>query len=252
VHEATDWPADARRDRLIGDWHLYQRTGGHRTSTDDLITAWYAVHRCVERPLRYLDLGCGVGSVLLMTSHKLRPQVAHGVEAQTRSVAMACRTISELPANDCVITVEHGDIRSAEFRDGPYDLVTGSPPYFPVDAGTLPGDPQKRDCRFDTRGGVEAYLEVAVRAMTDTARLYLVFQTRQTDRLMHAATRCDLHLGGKAEFLKRTDRPQPFLTVFEFGRRPAATPHHVRCFVRNAGGNFSPEYRRIRTELGVE
>ncbi|MBW2381349.1 MAG: hypothetical protein JRG70_17685 [Deltaproteobacteria bacterium] len=81
----TEWPHDAGRDRLIGDWHIYQRTGGHRTSTDDLITAWYAVHRNPNPPARYLDLGCGVGSVLLMVSHKLRPKTALGVEAQAHA-----------------------------------------------------------------------------------------------------------------------------------------------------------------------
>ena len=47
--EPVGWPDDAGRDRLIGDWHIFQRSGGHRTSTDDLITA------CLERfapPLR--------------------------------------------------------------------------------------------------------------------------------------------------------------------------------------------------------
>lgn len=249
---STEWPADARRDRLIGDWYLYQRTGGHRTSTDDLITAWYAVHRCTERPKRYLDLGCGVGSVLLMTSHKLRPPVVHGVEAQIQSVAMARRSISELPTNECSFRVHHDDIRDIEFNDGLYDLVTGSPPYFPIDAGSLPGDPQKRDCRFDTRGGVEAYLEAAVRAMTQTARLYLVFQTRQTDRLIRAASRSELYLGGKAEFQKRTVLEQPFLTVFEFGRSPATSPHHVKYVVRDASGEITPEYLRMRAELGVQ
>ena len=34
LQEPTGWPEDARRDRLIGDWYIYQRTGGHRTSTD--------------------------------------------------------------------------------------------------------------------------------------------------------------------------------------------------------------------------
>ena len=80
----------------------------------------YAVHRRPERPLRYLDLGCGVGSVLLMIGHKLRPSVAHGVEAQSGSVAMARRAISELPANDCVFRVDHGDMRNVEFDDVPY------------------------------------------------------------------------------------------------------------------------------------
>ena len=77
--EPTGWPADARRDRLIADWHIYQRRGGHRTSTDDLITAWYAVHRRPQRPQRYLDLGCGVGSVLLMVSHK--PSISNCVKS---------------------------------------------------------------------------------------------------------------------------------------------------------------------------
>ncbi|MBW2376977.1 MAG: hypothetical protein JRF55_13495 [Deltaproteobacteria bacterium] len=89
--DAKDWPEDAGRDRLIGDWHIYQRTGGHRTSTDDLITAWYAVHRNPDPPERYLDLGCGVGSVLLMVSHKLRPKIVLGVEAQAQSLMMARR-----------------------------------------------------------------------------------------------------------------------------------------------------------------
>jgi len=95
------WPNDAGHDRLIGDWHAYQRTDGHRTSTDDLFTAWYAVHRQPHGPARYLELGCGVGSVLLMVSHPLRPRSVLGVEAQAQSVAMARRVIAELP--------EHGN-----------------------------------------------------------------------------------------------------------------------------------------------
>jgi len=245
------WPTDVRRDRLIGDWYLYQRSEGHRTSTDDLITSWYAVHRHPARPERYLDLGCGVGSVLLMISHKLRPPVAHGVEAQPGSVAMARRSIAELPGNDIAFRVEQGDIRDHELGDAPYDLVTGSPPYFPVGSGSLPSDPQKRDCRFDTRGGVEAYLQAAARAMSEAGRFYLVFQTRQTERLMRAARRHGLHLGGRAEFLKRADSRQPFLTVFEFGRRPSGAPHHAICVVRDARGEITPEYLSMRAELGV-
>ena len=54
------WPEDAGRDRIIGDWHIWQRKGGHRTSTDDVLTAWFAASRFGRRPERYLDLGCGV------------------------------------------------------------------------------------------------------------------------------------------------------------------------------------------------
>ncbi len=248
-HE-TPWPADARRDRLIGDWHLYQRTGGHRTSTDDLITAWYAVHRAPSPPKRYLDLGCGVGSVLLMVSHKLRPAVAHGIEAQEQSVALARRSIHELPQSQCTISVEHADLRDAQPIDD-YDLVTASPPYFPLSAGVLPRDAQRRACRFEERGGVEAYLAAASQALGDDGRLYLVFQTNGCDRVLAAASSQRLECTGQAEFRMRTTRPDPFLSVFEFSKRAAKAVHHFSCAVRDDSGAWTQEYQRVRAELGV-
>ncbi len=249
--ESSRWPSDASRDRLIGDWHIYQRSGGHRTSTDDLITAWYAVHRNPSPPHRYLDLGCGVGSVLLMVSHKLRPQTAVGVEAQTQSVVMAVRAITELPQHEGHIEVRRADFRDVDFESDRYDLITGSPPYFPLDTGVVPDDPQRRACRFEERGGVEAYAEAASRAMTDTARIYLVFQTRWSERVTTSAADHDLHLTGQADFFARADNPDPFLSVFEFSRRSTESPHHFRCAVRNAEGEVTPEYQRVRVELGV-
>ncbi|MBW2189262.1 MAG: methyltransferase domain-containing protein [Deltaproteobacteria bacterium] len=245
------WPDDAARDRLIGDWHIYQRTGGHRTSTDDLITAWYAVHRNPNPPVRYLDLGCGVGSVLLMVSHKLRPTTAFGVEVQAQSVDMATRAIAELPEHESHIEVRHADFRDFDFGSERYDLITGSPPYFPLNAGVLPDDPQRRACRFEERGGVEAYLEAATRAMTERSRFYIVFQTRWSERVTASATRHGLQLTGQADFSTRADNPDPFLTVFEFSRQPAETVHRFSCSVRGANGAITPEYQRIRLELGV-
>jgi tRNA1Val (adenine37-N6)-methyltransferase len=245
------WPDDAGRDRLIGDWHIYQRAGGHRTSTDDLITAWYAVHRNPQRPARYLDLGCGVGSVLLMVSHKLRPRVAFGIEAQAESVVMARRAIAELPEPAVDIDVRCADFRNVDFGGQCYDLITGSPPYFPLDAGVLPDDPQRRACRFEERGGVEDYLETATRAMDERSRFYIVFQTRWCERVTTAAAQHGLQLTGQADFFTRAGNSDPFLTVFELSRRPVASPHQFRCSVRDSDGEVSPEYQRIRLELGV-
>lgn len=245
------WPDDAGRDRLIGDWHIYQRAGGHRTSTDDLITAWYAVHRNPQRPARYLDLGCGVGSVLLMVSHKLRPKVAFGIEAQAESVVMAKRAIAELPEPAVAIDVRCADFRNVDFGGQCYELITGSPPYFPLDAGVLPDDPQRRACRFEERGGVEDYLETATRAMSERSRFYVVFQTRWCGRVTTSAAQHGLQLTGQADFFARAGNSDPFLTVFEFSRRPVASPHHVRCSVRDSNGEVSPEYQRVRLELGV-
>lgn len=51
-------------DRLAGDFVIFQRRRGHRHSTDDLLTAWYAItHAPTPAPARLLDLGSGIGSV---------------------------------------------------------------------------------------------------------------------------------------------------------------------------------------------
>src|SRR3954466_4841951 len=57
---------------LTGDWRLFQKQVGHRLSLDDLGPAWVAPRRRdPARALRALDLGCGLGSVLLMVAWKL-------------------------------------------------------------------------------------------------------------------------------------------------------------------------------------
>src|SRR3990170_4343828 len=53
---------------LTGDWRIFQRVGGHRWSLDDLVTAHAAAAAVAAPPARALDLGCGVGSVLMMVA----------------------------------------------------------------------------------------------------------------------------------------------------------------------------------------
>lgn len=249
--EPQGWPEDAAADRLIGDWHIYQRKGGHRTSTDDLITAWYAIHRRPQRPERYLDLGCGIGSVMLMVSYKLQPGVSQGVEAQPQSAAMAQRSIQELPEHTCDLRVQNADFRDVDFGEQRFDLVTGSPPYFPLHTGVLPKDSQRRACRFEARGGVEVYLETAARALSETGRFYLVFPSRSHERVSEAAVEYQLFVTGRADFLMRADRDEPFLSVFEFARTPVESAHFFSCPVRDAEGEVSEAYQKIRVELGV-
>jgi tRNA1(Val) A37 N6-methylase TrmN6 len=210
------------------------------------------VHRRPRTPTRYLDLGCGIGSVMLMVCHRLRPERARGVEAQPQSVEMARRAVAELPEYGEAIELMHSDFRELEDDPEGFELITGSPPYFPLSDGVLPADPQRRACRFEARGGVEAYLETAARMLRPEGRFYLVFQTRWDERVLAAARDADLQLTGRADFQMRRDRPDPFLTVYEFAREAAASVHRFTCPVREADGAISPEYLRIRSELGVD
>jgi len=57
---------------LTGDFRIFQLIDGHRWSIDDLATAWFALRQVRDRQVNTtVDLGCGIGSVLLMTAWAL-------------------------------------------------------------------------------------------------------------------------------------------------------------------------------------
>lgn len=251
--EPDGWPSDAARERIIGDWYLYQRRGGHRTSTDDVLTAWMATMRHRGVPRAYLDLGCGVASVLLMTAHRLRPSTSLGIEAQAQSVAMARRSLEELPCERRVARIVHSDFRDFDPGNARFDLITGSPPYFPLGTGSLPADAQRRACRFEARGGVEAYCEIAARCLSSEGRFYFVFQSTWDARVQAALRSAGLVLSARLDAKMRVDRDQDFLTVYEASlRRTTPRPEAFGVAIRDQNGAITPGYTRARRELGLE
>src|ERR1700754_2392519 len=52
-------------DGLTEGWTIAQRVKGHRHSTDDLLTGWYAAETA-PHARRLLDLGAGIGGVGLL------------------------------------------------------------------------------------------------------------------------------------------------------------------------------------------
>ena len=251
TQSTTPWPDDAVHDRLIADWSIYQRRGGHRTGTDDFLAAWFAVSHCGGEVERYLDLGCGIGSVLLMTAQVLRPTVSIGIEAQPQSAMMAQRSVDELPANAPSVQVMLGDIREHGSLPGQFDLISGSPPYFPLNAGVLPKDEQRRACRFEVRGGVEDYCRAAAAALTPDGTFTLVHQTTWHPRVSAAAAEAGLHEIARADVHMRVDRPDPFLSVYAFGKAPSEST--VTTFsVREVDGSWTTAYQRARAAMGYQ
>jgi len=250
--EPTGWPEDAIYDALVANWSIYQRENGHKTSTDDVLTAWYAAKNMNPRtPNRYLDLGCGIGSVLLLTSHALRPKYSLGIEAQAQSALMAQKSVSKLPT-DLSIQIIHSDFRAAidAERSRCFDLVTGSPPYFPVGTGTMSKDYQRSACRFELRGGVEAYCASAAQAMSETGSFILVHQTEWNERVLKAAKQAELYLHSQLNVLMREDRDRPFLSVYCF-RRAKAVPTYDGFAIRTASGRITERYKSARAEIGL-
>lgn len=249
------WPDDATHDRLIGAWRFYQRRGGHRTSTDDILAAWLAVRLWSgEPPARYIDIGCGIGSVLLMTAHRLRPLKSYGIEAQSQSATMAHRSVQELPSDAPPIDIVHADLREMDLPRA--DLITGSPPYFPVGTGVPSPDPQRFACRFETRGGVEAYCKAAARLLAPEGLFTMVFIARETPRVEAAAEAAGLVECARSLWKTREDHDEPFLSVHAFclpdAARAKAPRQIIEGSVRQANGEYAQSYADVRSLMGLD
>ncbi len=156
-----DVPPEETLDYISGHFRLFQLRDGHRFSTDDVLTAWYGTSWCPTASA-ILDLGSGIGSVATIAAWRLPGARLVAIEAQEVSVALA-RKSARFNGLE-----ERYEIRHADFRDAGalaecehFDLVLGSPPYFPVGSGIEGAHPQKVACRFESRGDIADYCRVA-------------------------------------------------------------------------------------------
>src|SRR5436190_3908053 len=115
-------------DYISGYYSIFQFSKGHRFSTDDVLTAWYAT-QWAPRVERAADLGSGIGSVALIVAWRLPGARIMTVEAQADSVRLARKSVRYNGLDDR-FAIHHGDLRAFAPQER-FDLVTGSPPYFP-------------------------------------------------------------------------------------------------------------------------
>src|SRR5579859_4164833 len=139
-------------DAISGHFRLYQLRNGHRFSTDDVLTAWYGTSWCPTAQTA-LDLGSGIGSVGMIAAWRLPGARFVTIEAQAESAALAKKSAC-YNGLEPRYEIRHGDFRAPEMLrpDEKFDLVLGSPPYFPLGTGIEGDHPQKVACRFELRG----------------------------------------------------------------------------------------------------
>ena len=248
VRETDPELGELTLDRLTRDVWLWQRKAGHRFSADDVVTAWVAA-RARPRAHDVLDLGCGLGTVLLHLAWSMPAARLVGVEAQAMSYALCMRNIAHNRLGERV-AAWHGDLREVRL-DGPFDLVTGTPPYFPPSAALDAEDPQRAYARIEYRGGVEAYITAAARVLAPDGALVLCGDARAEERVATAATSHGLVVTARCEVGPREPRP-PLFSVWTLERADDSPPTTTRFALRDAAGHRTAEAAALRAFSGLQ
>jgi tRNA1Val (adenine37-N6)-methyltransferase len=235
---------------LTGDWRILQRVDGHRWSLDDLVTGWVAAERAAA-PRRILDLGCGIGSVLLMLAWRFPGADIVGVEAQAISVDLARRSIAWNGVETRCRLIE-GDLRDVALVAGlgTFDLVTGTPPYLPIGTAGESRRVQKAACTVEHRGGIEAYCDAAAATLAPGGVFVACEQGAQTARVVAAARAAGLVVTHALPVVPRAGKA-PLFAVHAMRRGTDGTETLPSLVVRDAHGVRTPAFRALRAAMGM-
>jgi tRNA1(Val) A37 N6-methylase TrmN6 len=256
AHASPEVAPNETLDAISGHFRIFQLRDGHRFSTDDVLTAWYGT-TWAPSPARVLDLGSGIGSVGMIAAWRLPGSRFVTIEAQEESVRLARRSAA-YNGLDARYEIRLGDFRNDETVavDEEFDLVLGSPPYFPPGSGIEGDHPHKVACRFETRGDIGDYARVASAHLTPGGLFACVFPETDRARVEDAAKRTQLTIVRRRPVVFREGEP-PLVALFAMVRQ-ADLPLHMRertwveppLVIRCADGSVHPEYAAIKLAVG--
>ena len=140
--------------------------------------------------------------------------------------------------------------------DEQFDLVVGSPPYFPPGTGIEGDHPQKIACRFELRGDINDYAQVAAVHLEAGGIFACVFPEEQRERVERAASRTALSIVRRRPVVFREGEP-PLITLFAMVRA-GDLPERMRArtwiepplIIRSADGSIHPEYAAVKLAVG--
>jgi tRNA1Val (adenine37-N6)-methyltransferase len=238
------------RDRLTRDIWLVQRARGHRFSSDDVITAFVAA-RAAPDARRILDLGCGIGSVLLHLAWTHPCATLVGVEAQDVSYELLVRNVAAAERCRDRIAIHHGDLRELA-TEPEFSLVTGTPPYFPIGNAVDAMDTQRAYARIEYRGGIEDYLAAAGRALAPGGVAVVCGDARASERASAGAAAAGLEIVARLDAIPRAGQPALFAvwTLRHATGAPVAAAHSALT-LRDEAGAVTADARMLRAFSGL-
>ena len=181
------------------------------------------------------------------------------VEAQSESVDLARKSARFNGLTD------RYEIRAGDFRETgilkqeeKFDLITGSPPYFPPETGVKSEHPQKLACRFELRGTVADYCTTAAKHLADGGFFACVFpiEPAQLARVIAGAREAGLVIVRQRPVIFR-EGEAPLVGLFGMMRRGdlpewfrGQTWEEPALIIRTRAGEIHPEYSAVKLAIG--
>jgi len=240
-------------DGLCDGISIYQYTKGHRFSTDDVLVAAIAATR-IHNATKILELGSGIGTIGLVLSQVFRSANLTTIEAQEISYSLALRSIelNGLSNRFHPILSDFREVHS-QLAENEFDLIIGSPPYFPLSSGVLPTHPQKRACRFEERGTVHDYCITASQYLGSTGIFVFVFPIDpevQHQRVIQSISSSGLFLKEEIHVALKAGK-KPLLGLFVLTKLTSSSTTKTSITIRDSQGQITAEYLALREKIGM-
>ena len=161
---------------FLGQYRLTQSDDCFKLGRDSVLLADFAT---VRPGWQVCDLGCGVGSLLLLLSQRAERLVRFGVELDPEAAELARRNLRDNGLDGTVLT---GDLRDPDLlpRDA-FQLVISNPPYFRTGSGKSGGP-----ARLDETCSVEDLCLAAGRLTRTGGRFAAVYRPERLAELFAA------------------------------------------------------------------
>ena len=166
----------------LGKYQLTQSDACFKLGRDSVLLAGF----CTLRPKwTVCDLGCGVGSLLLLTAQREENLTRVGIELDPTAAELARKNLADNALSGTILT---GDLRDKSLlRGDQFHLVLSNPPYFRAGSGRSGGQ-----ARMDDTCSVEDLCRTAGRLTRTGGRFALVYRPERLAELFAALQKARL------------------------------------------------------------
>lgn len=160
----------------LGKYQLTQSDACFKLGRDSVLLAGF----CTLRPKwTVCDLGCGVGSLLLLTAQREENLTRVGIELDPTAAELARKNLADNALSGTILT---GDLRDKSLlRGDQFHLVLSNPPYFRAGSGRSGGQ-----ARMDDTCSVEDLCRTAGRLTRTGGRFALAYRPERLAELFAA------------------------------------------------------------------